>query len=98
METDPTYSVEQARALLPSIRATLLQLAIERRGGDEEVVRALLDHLGTLGVVVRDLEGGLVDIPWVRDGRRAWLCWRLEDADLGWWHTTTEGFTSRRPL
>lgn len=99
MATGITYSVEEARALLPTIRATLLQLAMLRRAdGDEATLQALLDHLGSLGVVVRDLDAGLVDIPGVRDGERAWLCWRLDDPDLGWWHTTREGYASRRRL
>lgn len=130
MESDPTYTVEEARALLPQVRATLLQLAIERqradashaelhrrlRDGDDgadpaeraafeasasehrAMVRALLDHLESLGVVVRDLDEGLVDIPTVRDGEPAWLCWRLSDPELAFWHTTREGYTSRRPL
>lgn len=128
MDPDPTYTVEEARALLPEIRGTLLQLAIERRRADEHhaalhrrasdetngappdpeleaaaaqrraAVRALLDHLESLGVVLRDMQAGLVDIPTIRDGVPAWLCWRLADPDLGWWHGTQEGFTSRRPL
>lgn len=99
MATGITYSVEEARALLPTIRATLLQLAMMRRAdGDDASLQALLDHLGSLGVVVRDLDAGLVDIPGVRDGERAWLCWRLDDPDLGWWHTTREGYASRRRL
>lgn len=99
MATDTTYTVQEARALLPTIRATLLQVALERRAsGDGITLQALLDHLGSLGVVVRDLDGGLVDIPTTRDGELAWLCWRLEDPGLGWWHTTREGFASRRAL
>jgi hypothetical protein len=99
MATGITYSVEEARALLPTIRATLLQLAMLRRAdGDDFTLQALVDHLGSLGVVVRDLDAGLVDIPSVRDGERAWLCWRLDDPDLGWWHTTREGYASRRRL
>jgi len=130
METDRTYTVDEARALLPQVRATLLQLALERqradashaelhrrlREGDDgadpneqatvealaseqrAMVRALLDHLESLGVVVRDLDEGLVDFPTVRDGEPAWLCWRLSDPELGFWHTTREGYTSRRPL
>jgi hypothetical protein len=125
MPSDPTYSVEEARRLLPQVRATLLQLAVERRradaahaalherlrgdGGGREAleastadlragVRGLLEHLETLGVVVRDLDEGLVDFPTVRDGEPAWLCWRLSDPELGYWHTTREGFASRRPL
>ena len=99
MATEVTYTVDEARGLLPVIRATLLQVALERRtGGDEDTLQALLGHLHSLGVVVRDLESGLVDIPTVRDGQRAWLCWRLEDPGLDWWHTTREGFGSRRRL
>lgn len=130
MESDPTYSVEEARALLPQVRATLLQLAVERQRADAShaelhrrlrdgdngtdpaeqaafeasaseqraMVRALLDHLESLGVVVRDLDEGLVDIPTVRDREPAWLCWRLSDPELAFWHTTREGYASRRPL
>jgi hypothetical protein len=129
MDDDPTYTVDEARALLPQVRATLLQLAIERRRADashDELhrrmrndgngdprgraqleatteglrarVRDLLDHLESLGVVVRDLDAGLVDIPTVREGEPAWLCWRLADPELAYWHTTREGFSTRRPL
>lgn len=95
-----TYSVDEARAILPEIRSTLLALAVERRrpGEPGDDVMALLDHLRSLGVMVRDLDAGLVDIPTVRDGEPAWLCWRLSDPELAWWHTTSEGFASRRPL
>ncbi len=129
MDDDPIYTVDEARRLLPQIRATLLQLAIERRRADashDELhrrlrhdgngdpdgqarleatteglrarVRDLLDHLESLGVVIRDLDAGLVDIPTVRDGEPAWLCWRLADPELGYWHTTREGFSTRRAL
>jgi hypothetical protein len=99
MATMTTYSVDEARTLLPAIRSVLLQVAVLRRtGGDEDAQAALIEHLEGMGVVVRDLDAGLVDIPTLRDGERAWLCWRLADPDLGWWHTTREGFSSRRPL
>lgn len=104
MTTRPSYTADQARALLPQVRSTLLQLAIERRrsGAPSDDARAgmlaLLEHLESLGVVVRDLEAGLVDFPTTRDGEPAWLCWRLSDPDLAFWHTTREGFSSRRPL
>ena len=95
------YTVEQARALLPQVRAILLQLAVARHeaervnAGD---VLALLEHLNGLGVVLRDIDAGLVDFPTLRDGEPAWLCWRLEDPALEHWHTTREGFASRKPL
>jgi hypothetical protein len=102
MTTQRSYTPEEARALVPQVRSILIQVAVERRAGPTsasmESVEALLEHLDSYGVVVRDLESGLVDFPTVRDGEPAWLCWRLADADLGFWHTTREGFASRRPL
>jgi hypothetical protein len=101
----PTYDLDQARALLGEIRAILLALAVERRrigrASPEELRDAtagLLEHLESLGVELRDVDRGLVDIPTERDGEPAWFCWRLADPELGWWHTTREGFASRRPL
>lgn len=95
------YTVEEARALLPQVRAVLLQLAVERVRADESNpanVLALLEHLNELGVVLRDLDTGLVDFPTIRKGEPAWLCWRLDDPELSHWHTTREGFASRRRL
>jgi hypothetical protein len=102
MTTHRSYTPDEARAALPAVRSILLQVAVERRGGPTHeataAVRALLEHLESYGVVVRDLESGLVDFPTVRDGEPAWLCWRLADPDLAFWHTTREGFSARRPL
>ena len=62
-----------------------------------EGMRSLLDHLATLGVELRDLEMGLLDIPGERDGGPVWLCWRLSDPSVAFWHATDEGFANRRP-
>ena len=62
-----------------------------------EGMRTLLLHLGELGVEVRDLETGLVDFPGERDGRPVWLCWRLADPRVAFWHGTDEGFANRKP-
>jgi hypothetical protein len=70
----------------------------ERTAGYRERIASLVAHLEELGIEVRDLEAGLVDIPTVRDDAPAWFCWRLEDPELAFWHTTREGFASRRPL
>lgn len=100
MQHQRVYTVDEARALLPEVRAILLQLAVERRRPEPspDTMQALLEHLTSLGIVLRDLDHGLVDFPTVRDGEPAWLCWRLADPELAWWHTTREGFSSRRPL
>lgn len=61
-----------------------------------EGIHTLQAHINAKGIVVRDLEMGLVDFPAVRDGRQVWLCWRLADPRVAFWHGTDEGYTSRR--
>jgi hypothetical protein len=60
-------------------------------------MRALVEHLESLGIELRDLEQGLVDFPGERDGRPVWLCWVLSEPAVAHWHPIDQGFTSRQP-
>ena len=51
-----------------------------------------------LGIVVRDPETGLIDFPSERDGEEIYLCWRLGEDAVAWWHPTDTGFAGRQPL
>lgn len=64
----------------------------------ERDLRAELEWLAGHGVLLRDAEEGLVDFPSERDGQPMYLCWRLDEAGIGWWHDLTSGFVGRRPL
>jgi hypothetical protein len=59
---------------------------------------AAVDEIGALGVIVKDLDCGLVDFPSVRDGEPVLLCWRLGEDEVAWWHGYDDGFAGRRPL
>ena len=50
------------------------------------------------GTVVKDLETGLVDFPSLRGGEEVYLCWKLGEARIGYWHGIEEGFAGRKPL
>lgn len=56
--------------------------------------RALHD----LDIEVRDPEQGLIDFPAERDGRETFLCWRLGEERVGFWHPRDSGFAGRAPL
>jgi hypothetical protein len=60
----------------------------------EERVRQLTDW----GVLVKDLAMGLVDFPSQREGREVYLCWRLDEPRITWWHYPEDGFAGRQPL
>lgn len=50
------------------------------------------------GCVVKDLEVGLVDFPCLRGGEEVYLCWKLGEERIGFWHGIHEGFAGRKPL
>jgi hypothetical protein len=50
------------------------------------------------GIIVRDPETGLIDFPTEREGRVVFLCWRVGEDRVGFWHGPEGGFAGRRPL
>ena len=50
------------------------------------------------GIVLRDLDSGLIDFPSVRDGREIYLCWIDGEDDIGFWHELDAGFAGRQRL
>jgi hypothetical protein len=59
---------------------------------------AALQSLEELGLVVRDPSSGLVDFPGIRDGSEVFLCWRLGEEAVAWFHPPETGFAGRQPL
>jgi hypothetical protein len=61
------------------------------------VVRCV-EELQALGVLVKDLDQGLVDFPARNGDDEVLLCWRLGEDEVAFWHTLDDGFAGRRPL
>ena len=57
-----------------------------------------LAQLQALGVLVKDIEQGLIDFPHWRDGREVYLCWKYGEERISHWHETDSGFSGRQPL
>jgi hypothetical protein len=49
-------------------------------------------------VTLREIPTGLIDFPALANGRQIWLCWRLGEGPIEWWHEMDEGFAGRRLL
>jgi hypothetical protein len=75
--------------------------AARRRAEREKTLQEARDTLleiDEIGVQVKDLENGLLDFPCVVDGQTVLLCWKLGEKEIGFWHTTEDGFAGRKPL
>jgi hypothetical protein len=59
---------------------------------------ATVAQIDSWSIQLREIESGLVDFPALVAGRPVWLCWRLDEDEIEWWHEVSEGFASRRRL
>jgi hypothetical protein len=65
---------------------------------EAEAVARAVEQLERLGVVVKDLDRGLVDFPALRVGEEVLLCWQVGEDAVAFWHGLEEGFAGRKPL
>lgn len=70
----------------------------ERWTATLERVQELLARLDGWDVELKDVATGLVDFPTSIDGEDAYLCWRLGEPEVAYWHTIEGGFAGRRRL
>ncbi len=103
------HSVKQAKATLRRTREDIQKASAQAQyGGGSAVgplyisslqqVSANVQAIHELGVLVKDLDLGLCDFPHMRDGRVVFLCWKLGEHEIKWWHETTTGYKDRSPL
>ncbi len=104
--------LEEARARRDAMRekAPDLQPILEASGsngggkkGSEFGVDAYKLHLSVgriteLGVVLKDLDSGLLDFPHSREGRVVFLCWHPPEERVEFWHEIEAGYAGRHPL
>lgn len=64
----------------------------------ERQITRLVRTVNELGILIKDLDTGLIDFPTLRDGREVYLCWRLGEPRIAWWHEIATGFSGRLPL
>ena len=63
-----------------------------------ERLNKLLAEVNELGCELKGLEEGLIDFPTQREGRTVYLCWRLGEEQIAYWHELDTGFGGRQPL
>lgn len=77
------------------------QELVRKKNEREQSMARLEEVVGEIqetGCVVKDVDEGLVDFPTLRDGREVYLCWKLGEKRIEYWHGMDEGFAGRKPL
>jgi len=63
-----------------------------------ESLKASLEQIQSTGCVVKDLDAGLLDFPAIVNNEEVYLCWRLGEERIRFWHRQDEGFSGRKPI
>jgi hypothetical protein len=93
----PARSSEDAVAAARALAEQRRRLRLRMQGVIDQM-QAGVARIDELGVTLREIETGLIDFPALVSGRQVWLCWRLGEGDVEWWHELSDGFGGRRPL
>jgi hypothetical protein len=99
-------TVERAQALWAEYQSKARkQVRVVRQNGhgvvpvDPKPIKECIDQLADEGILLRDIERGLIDFPaQASDGRWYWLCWLVGEPEVAWWHWPEEGFAGRAPI
>lgn len=120
------YTLEEARAALPTVKQFMEQVQAARReilrlrpdvwpalskaanNGGNAAAGEMLAHFQQLeagvkgimqmGILVKDIDAGLVDFLAKRRGQEVFLCWRYGEEELAFWHHINAGYRGRQPI
>ena len=65
---------------------------------ESQAVARAVEGLQRHGLLVKDLDRGLVDFPALHNGEEVLLCWQVGEDEVAYWHSVDEGFAGRKPL
>jgi hypothetical protein len=65
---------------------------------DFEKFDALVHLIQDTGVLIKDINIGLLDFPALRDEREVYLCWQYGEGEIAFWHEVEAGFAGRQPI
>ena len=74
---------------------------LELKRAKDEALRTLRNVVGQIeasGCLVKDLDSGLVDFPALLGDEEVYLCWKLGEDSIGYWHRVEEGYAGRKPI
>jgi hypothetical protein len=92
--------IDQFWKRLEQGEAVLSTLGDEQRALDtlSDRLVSTAKEIETIGCVLRDLEIGLIDFPFRARTGSVFLCWKVGESTIQFWHGTDEGFARRKPI
>ncbi|MBV9765160.1 MAG: DUF2203 domain-containing protein [Acidobacteriaceae bacterium] len=93
-------SISQRIALIGGMvppRERVLELR-SRKDAAARTLKSTVEKIQEAGCQLKDVETGLIDFPTLYRGKEVYLCWKLGESGIGFWHHVEDGFRGRRPI
>jgi hypothetical protein len=102
---DVAFHRDRMREKAPHLEP-ILKTSISNGGGREGSeygvsayrLYLVIERIREMGVLLKDLDIGLLDFPHEREGRVVFLCWHPPEEQIGYWHEIPDGYQGRQPL
>ena len=75
-----------------------IQRLKQQRERSAEGLKTAIEKIQGFGCIIKDLDIGLVDFTTLFRGEEVYLCWKLGESGIRFWHGTHEGFAGRKPI
>ena len=97
---EPIQALARRVSLMGGMVVDRDQAVDARRRRDEVAakLRAAIEKVQECGCVIKDLDTGLIDFPTLLRGVEVYLCWKLGESKIAFWHGVDEGFRGRKAI
>lgn len=100
-DSDETIQSEGRRILLSGgamVDMNRMRAEGARRDSCAHKLKEAIENIEAFGCEIKDLDIGLIDFRTLYHGQEVYLCWKLGEASIEWWHGITEGFRGRKRI
>jgi len=70
----------------------------ERKDATARALKSNVEKIQEIGCELKDIEIGLIDFPTLYRGEEVYLCWKLGESGIGFWHHVQDGYRGRRAI
>ena len=72
--------------------------AVNRKARGMAAIKGFLNEFESRGILIKDLDRGLIDFPAILGGREVFLCWERDEEDIEFWHDLDTGYAGRERI
>jgi hypothetical protein len=86
--------------MLGGVRVDHSKVMNKKRSRESSALRLkeAVEKIQEYGCLVKDLDIGLIDFPTLFHGEEVYLCWKLGESGIQFWHGVHEGFRGRKQI